>query len=243
VGKLKHTPQEAVGKLKHAPQDDMTDAVCISAVEGYALWAGSWDATPSPIVALEHRALVAWVERFQARRVIDVGCGTGRWASPLSAIGIDISPAMLAIAADKPGLRGRLAVADATALPIRTASADLVLCTLTLGHVPNPLKALNELSRILEPGGSLILTDFHPAAAAQGWRRTFRSDGRVYEIDNHPYALEQLLAGAEGLALDEWAEATIGEPERELFERAGRAELFDAASRTPAVLLTRWSRL
>jgi malonyl-CoA O-methyltransferase len=194
-------------------------------------------------VALEHRVLLPWIERFHPRRVIDVGCGTGRWAAPLSAIGVDVSPAMLAIAADKPGLHGRLVAADATALPIRTASADLVLCTLTLGHVRDSLAALNELSRILDPGGSLILTDFHPAAAAAGWRRTFRSEGRVYEIENHPYTLEELRAGAVGLVLRERKEATIGEPERELFERAGRPELFEAASRTPAVLLTQWSRL
>jgi malonyl-CoA O-methyltransferase len=216
---------------------------CVSPVEGYALWAATWDTTPSPIVALEHRVLLPWIERFHPRRVIDVGCGTGRWASPLSAIGIDISPAMLAIAADKPGLGGRLIAADATALPIRAACADLVLCTLTLGHLGNPMAAMQELSRILEPGGSLILTDFHPAAAAAGWRRTFRSDGRVYEIENHPYTLEELRAGAVGLVLREWGEATIGEPERELFDRSGRPELFEAASRTPAVLLTHWSRL
>jgi len=216
---------------------------CVSAVEAYALWATTWDATPSPIVALEHRVLLPWIQRFHPRRAIDVGCGTGRWASPLSAIGIDISPAMLAIAAQKPNLRGKLVAADATALPIHTASADLVLCTLTLGHVRNPPAALHELSRILEPGGSLILTDFHPAAAASGWRRTFRSDGRVYEIENHPYTLEELRAGDAGLVLREWADATIGEPERDLFDRAGRPELFEAASRTPAVLLTQWSRL
>jgi ubiquinone/menaquinone biosynthesis C-methylase UbiE len=187
--------------------------------------------------------LLPWLARFHPRRVIDIGCGTGRWAAPLRAIGIDLSPAMLAIAAEKPGLHGRLAAADATALPIANASADLVLCTLTLGHVPHPLDALLEFARILESGGSLILTDFHPAAAAAGWRRTFRRDGRVYEIENHPYTLEQLRAGAVGLVLREWAEATIGEPERNLFERAGRPELFEAASRTPAVLLSRWSRL
>ena len=215
----------------------------ISASEGYALWADTWDATPSPIVALEHRMLLPWIEPFRPRRAIDVGCGTGRWTAPLSAIGIDVSPAMLAIAANKPGLFGRLVAADAAALPVRNASADFVLCTLTLGHIGNPLTALNELSRILEPGGSLILTDFHPAATAAGWRRTFRSGGRVYEIENHPYTLDELRAGAEGLVLRECAEATIGEPERELFERAGRPEIFEAASRTPAVLLTRWSRL
>jgi malonyl-CoA O-methyltransferase len=150
---------------------------------------------------------------------------------------------MLAVAAEKPNLRGRLAAADATALPIRTACADLVLCTLTLGHIPNPLAAMREFARILEPSGSLILTDFHPAAAALGWRRTFRSCGKVYEIENHPYTLEQLRTGTVGLVLRQWTDATIGEPERELFARAGRPELFEAASRNPAVLLTRWSRL
>lgn len=215
----------------------------VSPAEGYALWAQTWDATPSPIVALEHRMLLPWIERSRPRRAIDVGCGTGRWASPLSAIGIDASPAMLAIAADKPRMRGRLVAADATALPIQTGCADLVLCTLTLGHIRDPLAALHELSRILEPGGALILTDFHPGAAGVGWRRTFRSEGRVYEIENHPYTLEELRDGAVGLVLREWAAATIGEPEREVFERAGRPELFEAASRTPAVLLTQWSRL
>ncbi len=94
----------------------------ITAAEGYRLWADTWDTTPSPIAALEHRALLPWLESCQPRRAIDVGCGTGRWTARLSAIGIDASPAMLAVAAHKPGLRGRLAVADATALPIASGA-------------------------------------------------------------------------------------------------------------------------
>lgn len=214
----------------------------VSAVEGYALWADTWDATPSPIVALEHRLLLPWIERLHPRRTIDVGCGTGRWTSRFSAIGIDVSPAMLRVAVQKPGLRGRLAVADATALPIATGSADLALCTLTLGHIQNQAAAMNELSRILEPGGTLILTDFHPAAAAQGWRRTFRHDGQVYELENHPYTLDQLCEAAPGLALLEHEAGRFGEPERPIFQQAGKPDLFESACHTPAVLLTLWSR-
>jgi malonyl-CoA O-methyltransferase len=221
----------------------MMGPIRVSAREGYALWADTWDATPSPIVALEHRVLQPWIASLHPRRAIDVGCGTGRWTRRLSAIGLDASPAMLAVASGKPGLHGRLAVADAAALPIASASADLVLCALTLGHIRDPVAAIREFARILTPGGTLLLTDFHPDAAAQGWRRTFRRDGLVYELENHPYTLEQLRTAAAGLELVECVEATIGEAERALFHTAGKPELFAAACRTPAVLLTRWVRV
>jgi malonyl-CoA O-methyltransferase len=217
-------------------------AIPVSAREGYALWAGTWDATPSPIVALEQRALLPWISQLHPRRAIDVGCGTGRWTARLSAIGLDASPDMLAMAAAKPALRGRLAVADATALPIASSSADLVMCALTLGHVSDPQAAMREFARILVPGGTLLLTDFHPGAAAQGWRRTFRRDGIVYELENHAYTMDQLRDAGAGLELAECAESTIGEPERGVFESAGKPELFAAACLMPAVLLTRWIR-
>lgn len=214
----------------------------VQAIAGYQLWAETWDATPSPIVALEYRALLPWMESIAPRRAIDVGCGTGRWTARLSALGIDASPAMLAVAARKEGLRGRLAVADAAALPVNSGSADLVLCALTFGHISDQAAAMHEFTRVLQPGGTLILSDFHPAAAARGWRRTFRRDGQVYELENHPHTVPQLCEMAPGLTLACVAEECIGEPERELFHRAGRPDLFEAACAAPAVLLTRWVR-
>jgi malonyl-CoA O-methyltransferase len=213
----------------------------VSAAEGYRLWAETWDATPSPIAALEQRALLPWIAPLTYRRAVDVGCGTGRWTTRLGAIGIDASPAMLAVAANK-GLRGRLAVGDATAIPVATESADLVLCALTFGHIRDQAGAMREFARVLQPGGTLILTDFHPAAAARGWRRTFRNNGQTYEIENYPYTVAQLCEMAPRLALSDVSEATIGEPERELFDRAGRPDLFEPARNVPAVLLTRWVR-
>jgi malonyl-CoA O-methyltransferase len=216
--------------------------ISVPAVEGYRLWAETWDSTPSPIVALEHRMLLPWIESLTPRRTIDVGCGTGRWTAGLSAIGVDTSEAMLSVAARK-GLHGRLAVGDAAALPVADGAADLVLCALTFGHIRDQVGAMREFARVLRPGGTLILSDFHPAAAARGWRRTFRCARKVYELENHPYTVAQLCAAARGLKLCAIVEASIGEPERELFQRAGRPELFDAACEIPAVLLTRWLRV
>jgi malonyl-CoA O-methyltransferase len=132
---------------------------------------------------------------------------------------------------------------DAASIPIASGAADLVLCTLTLGHVADWTGAMRELARVVAPGGTLILTDFHPDAAARGWRRTFRHEDRVYELENYPYAVAELQSAAGGLTLDERIDARFGPADRELFESAGRADLFAAACSIPAVLLTRWTRV
>ncbi len=49
-------------------------------------------------------------------------------------------------------------VCDITSIPRPDASFDAVLCTEVLEHIPDPLAALRELSRLLRPGGELILT-------------------------------------------------------------------------------------
>ena len=64
---------------------------------------------------------------------------------------------MVARAARKPELAGRLAVADAAALPVASGAAELVICALTLGHLADPAPALLEFARVLEPGGTLLL--------------------------------------------------------------------------------------
>ncbi len=49
-------------------------------------------------------------------------------------------------------------VSDATAIPVPDAGFDLVLCTEMLEHVPEPIRVIRELARILKPGGRLLLS-------------------------------------------------------------------------------------
>ncbi|KAJ5145517.1 uncharacterized protein N7515_000081 [Penicillium bovifimosum] len=97
--------------------------------------------------------------------ILDAGCGTGLvgvalgMARPKAIDGVDLSPAMLAIAR-KTGLYRDLTVADMNA-PIEKADKtyDLVSCvgTFTLGHVgPDP--ALRELVRVTKNGGFVVST-------------------------------------------------------------------------------------
>ena len=49
-------------------------------------------------------------------------------------------------------------ISDITAIPVPDASFDAILCTEVLEHVPEPIRAIQEMARILKPGGSLFLS-------------------------------------------------------------------------------------
>nr|WSY51864.1 class I SAM-dependent methyltransferase [Streptomyces sp. NBC_00886] len=90
-------------------------------------------------------------------RVVDVGCGNGKFIQrlrddrpDLALLGLDIAPGILA------GVPGPVAVADATRLPLATASIDAALALHMLYHVPDIPQAVRELSRVLARNGLVI---------------------------------------------------------------------------------------
>jgi SAM-dependent methyltransferase len=107
-----------------------------------------------------------------AGSVLDVGCGEGqlaRMAAPLAqaVVGVDPSAAQLAEAVRRGGgvsyLRGR-----AEALPFRDASFDVVTVCLVLEHILDLDRVLDELARVIAPGGRLLLAMNHPLLQAPG---------------------------------------------------------------------------
>lgn len=69
-------------------------------------------------------------------------------------------------------------VSDITSIPMEDESFDVVLCSEVLEHVPDPVRAVKELTRLLRPGGTLILTapfasivHFAPQHYATGFSR------------------------------------------------------------------------
>ena len=158
--------------------------------------------------------------------------------------GTDFCREMLLQARKKPSLAGKLVLAHSAALPFASECADAALCALSLGHIPEAAKAIAELARILRKGGRLIVTDFHPDALLHGWKRTFRSGGQSFEIETYPYTKESLIdhARRSGLVLEDLLEPCFDEPEREIFLRAGKPELFEQTRGIPAVLIARWRR-
>jgi ubiquinone/menaquinone biosynthesis C-methylase UbiE len=94
--------------------------------------------------------------------VLDVGCGTGvlleRLAGRGEAVGLDLSPDMLAKAAqrqDKRGFRAPLVCGDVQHLPFRDGAFESVVSTFAINAVPDLESALREMLRVLRAGGSL----------------------------------------------------------------------------------------
>jgi SAM-dependent methyltransferase len=111
----------------------------------------------------------AWLEPLDTDMVVlDVACGAAH-ASEVAAphvrqvIGIDLTPALLAIGADRLRAAGitnvLLQEGHAAALPFVDASFDLVFCRTALHHFPNPEQCVAEMARVCRPAGRVVVSD------------------------------------------------------------------------------------
>jgi SAM-dependent methyltransferase len=123
-----------------------------------------WNKTPLFISEEERYATYPWLyEAAEFRlhggqRVLEVGCGTGcdllQFARHgAQAVGVDITPEHLRLARERVGQLAEVREADATKLPFADGSFDYVYSHGVLHHIENPRQAVEEIFRVLKPGG------------------------------------------------------------------------------------------
>jgi SAM-dependent methyltransferase len=107
-------------------------------------------------------AFCAWLEPEPGRQWLDVGCGTGALTETIASLtpaqltGVDPSWAYLKYARSRTADRSvSFSAGDALALPLRTRSRDYVVSGLVLNFVSDPARALEEMRRVTEPGGTV----------------------------------------------------------------------------------------
>ncbi len=194
--------------------------------EAYRLWAPTY-ATETAISFIEDALARALSPLPAGKRLLDAGCGTGRRLLGVGAsfaAGVDLSFEML-----KAGDTACVAAADVRNLPFAAESFDLIWCRLVLGHLQPLQSAYDELSRVCAPGGELLVSDFHAAAARAGHTRSFRDmHGAVHEIEHHIYDCAAHIAAAEhaGFTLSRMHEGSIGPSVEHFYTRAGRHDLY-----------------
>jgi SAM-dependent methyltransferase len=138
-------------------------------------------------IALSQRlALAPWLKIAPGTRVLDVGCGVGRWSRLLAArggevSGIDLSPTMVRVARRRAATAGlaercRFAVQDLAELDLHTRF-DLVLGVTVLQHILDPARlrcAVQALAAHLAPRGRVVLLEAAPM------RLTRRCDSDIF---------------------------------------------------------------
>jgi malonyl-CoA O-methyltransferase len=178
----------------------------LPAPDAYALWAETYPPRAhNPVMAAEQAVMAPLLESLAPRRALDVGTGTGRNLPHLAAagarriVGVDLSMPML-----QRGITdGGAVCADALCLPFRSRTFDVVCSSLMVGDIADLDAWVGEAARLLARQGHLVYSDFHPAWAESGWRRTFRTAaGEQIELRYFSHSLSQHLAALERAGLE-----------------------------------------
>ena len=124
----------------------------------YARWRAS--ALGAITERLEHDLILSMLPPINGKRVLDVGCGDGALTGKIAergaeVIGADANPDM--IAAAKQRAAGTYQVADAAALPFADNTLDAVTAVTVLCVCDDPETLIQEMVRVLKPGGHLVI--------------------------------------------------------------------------------------
>jgi len=214
--------------------------------EAYDKWALHYDDQPDNLMlALDEELCAHLLDQvdIRGRTVVDVGCGTGRhWKKlyekkPARLFGYDVSSGMLDILRKKyPG--ASTCLLDSQRLKgLGDETCELVLSTLTVAHIPNLEVSLREWHRVLKPGGSILITDYHPRALARGGQRTFREGEQTIAIRNYIHTLSDIhnIATRLDLRLQEQTEKKIDNTMRPYYERQNALDVFSRFYGVPII--------
>jgi ubiquinone/menaquinone biosynthesis C-methylase UbiE len=108
-------------------------------------------------------------DNFKGKKVLEIGCGLGtdllqfaRGGADVT--GVDLTPASIDLVKKRfamYGLPARAQVGDAERLPFSDNSFDVVYSFGVLHHTPNTQKAIDEVYRVVKPGGRIIIMLYH----------------------------------------------------------------------------------
>ncbi|HET7501869.1 MAG TPA: class I SAM-dependent methyltransferase [Kofleriaceae bacterium] len=177
----------------------------VSARDGYALWASTYEHTVKndmDLWLLDELSSVRW---SGVERAADLGCGTGRTGAWLAAHGVrhidgvDVTPEMLERARER-GVFASLHTADVRASGLPAAHYDLITTSLVDEHLADLAPLYRESARLARPGGAHVLVGFHPFFIMKTGMPTHfdAPSGEPLAIETHVHLLSDHVAAALG---------------------------------------------
>ncbi|MHA6345065.1 class I SAM-dependent methyltransferase [Roseivivax sp. CAU 1761] len=186
----------------------------------YARWAPIYDKTFGRITQAARRSTVDYINAIPAHDVLEVGVGTGlalpHYARDRAITGIDFSGEMLAKARTRVAREALNHVAalrqmDARNLDFPDASFDAVAAMHIISVVPEPQRVMAEMTRVLRPGGRLVVTN-HFASESGPLAHIERGIARFADVIGwHSDFPLEIVVGTPGLRMvEQRREAPIG---------------------------------
>lgn len=178
-------------------------------VSAYARWAPVYDLAFAAVMKAGRRAAVAAVAA-NGTRILDVGVGTGlelpMFPASTRVTGIDLAAAMLRRAGERVRRENLtqvtgLSVMDATRLGFADETFDAAIVPFVLTVVPDPHAMMDEVTRVVRPGGTIVLVNHFGAergplvsveawlgrrSAALGWHPQFPFEVLGDWVTGHP---------------------------------------------------------
>jgi SAM-dependent methyltransferase len=123
-----------------------------------------WNKTPLYLAEEERYSVYAWLyeaaefRHHRGERVLEIGCGTGADLLQFAkhgavATGIDITPGHIKLARERVRNMAQVLYSDATNMPFKNGSFDYVYSSGVLHHIDRPRLVVDEIFRVLRPGG------------------------------------------------------------------------------------------
>jgi SAM-dependent methyltransferase len=173
-----------------------------------------------------------WLALPQGLDWLDDGCGNGVFSevlmsrqAPRSVVGLDPSAAQLEFARQRPGAAGcRFIEGDAQALPLPDASVDVAVMALVLFFLPDPERGLQEMRRVVRPGGTIAAYHWDMAGGGfplQPVLDAVRAEGHASQ--EPPSSWASALDASDEL----WRKAGLGDVQTRQFEVRREFDSFD----------------
>ncbi|GAA5117724.1 class I SAM-dependent methyltransferase [Pseudonocardia adelaidensis] len=144
-----------------------------------ARWYARIRGTAVQLAAVRTQAAQLTAALPEGARILEVAPGPGYLAVELARLGfdvtgVDLSATFVRLATDaarRAGVDARFLHGDAAGLPLPDTSVDLVVCQAAFKNFGRPVAALDEMHRVLRPGGTAVIGDMNRDATAADIRR------------------------------------------------------------------------
>lgn len=200
--------------------DNRHAAEFLSTQSAYDEWAEHYD-DGDPSVLLDQPFLLSLLQPFPGCRILDLGCGTGRYLRLAgrdgAVIGLDLSRGMLERARRQtsPAIGAQWVQASVERIPFGSQTFDRIVSGLVLDHVRDLPAFFLGIATALRPGGRAIVTAVHPEMQRRtGPTVRFTAAGREYHTDGTIHEKADMLTAIQqaGLSIDQFQEPPVTEP-------------------------------